>query len=281
MDHRWLRPACLMLGLLGLGLVGAVPGENPPGVPVQGISLEQFKPQWRVGDRWVVETTTLPLQAPLGQEGAPPVKPVQWQFSVRALERLFDRECYRIEVQPLPIRTPSPVTTFWVDRQSLVLRQVQAQLAVAGRLHTMTESYQFGSGQPTPVQGPLTALPIDLPLFTAGRAKGLQQFAYEAVAGPSGKKALGDVGFLMSIQQEMVPATAEHAKSLLPEGFAKVLDTKPTVEVRLKSIQGRVRQLWRPGCPWPVYADNGPTVARLVKIVPAPTQPNNPPEVRP
>ena len=39
--------------------------------------------------------------------------------------------------------------------------------------------FEFSSGQPSPVLGPLTALPVDLPLFVGGEAKGMQTFAYE------------------------------------------------------------------------------------------------------
>jgi hypothetical protein len=35
----------------------------------------------------------------------------------------------------------------------------------------------------------------------------------------------------------------------------------------------QVRQLWTAGVPWPVYSDNGITISRLVKVIPAPHSP--------
>ena len=281
MGYQTIKWTCWLLGLFSLSLLPPARSQPPEAPGDRAISLESFRPQWHVGDRWIVETTTLPVQASLGREATTRGKPISWQFSVRAVERLFDCDCYRIEVRPLPVGSSPSLTTLWVERRSLSLRQVQTQLMVAGQLRRMTESYRFNNGQPAPILGPLTALPLDLPLFTAGRAKGLQRFSYEAVAGPSGRKALGDLGFLISVEQEIAPATAQRAKALLPQDFAKDLETKPAIEVRLKSRQSQVRQLWKPGCPWPVYVDNGPTVARLVKVVPAAAQPNHSPEVQP
>lgn len=271
------RISCAGLGLMAIVLAVQAPAQRPPGGPGDDSGIEQLRPQWRVGDQWVVETATLQIQnAAVGvkpQRG----QPIQWQFTVVGQQQLQGRDCYQIEARPIG-QSQTPITQIWVDRRSLALCQLQTQAAVGGQWKTVTESYQFPNGQPAPVQGPLTALPIDLPLFLGGGMKGSQEFTYEVTAGPEGRKALGDVGFAMSIQQDTDTAPPQEVKSLLGDEFTKDLTTKPVVEVRLKSALGQVRQLWQAGSPWPVYADNGTTIARLVKTT-AP-QPNARPEVR-
>jgi hypothetical protein len=272
------RINCAGFGLMAIVLAVQAPAQRPPGRSGEAAGIEQLRPQWRVGDQWVVETATLQIQN--AAVGVKPERgePIQWQFTVTGIDKLQGRDCYQIEARPLG-QSASPTTRMWVDRQSLALCQLQSQAAVGGQWKTITESYQFPNGQPAPVQGPLSALPIDLPLFLSGGMKGSQQFSYEVTAGPEGRKALGDVGFAMNVQQETDTAPPQEVKGLLGDEFTKDLEAKPVVEVRLKSAMGQVRQLWQAGSPWPVYADNGTTIARLVKTTAA--RPNNRSEVRP
>jgi hypothetical protein len=58
----------------------------------------------------------------------------------------------------------------------------------------------------------------------------------------------------------------QFAKSLTDDAFSKSLTTRPVTEVRLKSLGREVRQLWQAQRPWPIYSDNGYTVARLVSV---------------
>jgi hypothetical protein len=262
--------------IAAIGLVAVNPlRADAPRLNERAVTAEQLRPRWHAGDQWTIESTTMQLQIGGGKQEVGRGRPITWQFRVAGTEKLGGRDCWRVEVRPLVPGRNQPVTTFWVDRESMAMQQFQSQVTVAGGLRTMTESYQFSSGQPAPVQGPLTALPIDLPLFAGGQMKGAQQFTYEAVPGPAGQKAVGEMGFVMNVQQEIETAKPAQIKELLADEFAKDLQTKTTVEVRLKSPQGRVRQLWQPGAPWPVYTDNGPTVARLVKYTPAAPSPHS------
>ena len=109
-------------------------------------------------------------------------------------------------------------------------------------------------------------MPLDLPLFRGGEAKGMETFSYETNVGQAGTKALGNVGFLYEIQQQSSVADAGQIKGLIDDGFSKDIAAKPVVEVNLKRFDRQVRQLWQPGCPWPVYADNGCTTAKLIRV---------------
>jgi hypothetical protein len=232
-----------------------------------------------VGDRWVVETVTRQVQISRPQPPAGQGTSVRWQFTVRGVERVAGVDCYRVEVRPTVAGPSQPLTILWADRQTLTLRRFQTELRVAGNLVTVTENYEPVGGQPTPVQCPLTALPIDMPTFAGGQSKGLQQFNYDAVVGTGGKKGIGDLGFHFEISQDVAAAKIDDVRKLLGEGFSKDLDAQPIMEVRLKTIEREVRQMWRAGSPWPVYCQSGPTTARLLTVTTAATSGAKPGEV--
>ena len=237
-------------------------------------SLQQFRPQWKLGDAWVVETSSLPLQARADLTQMVRSRPIQWQFTVQKYEKIIADDCFRVVVRCLLPGPPQPVTVLWIDRKSQTLRQIQTQIPVAGRFCMMTEDYRAVGAQKSPVLGPLSALPIDLPLFQGNAAKGLESFSYEVNDGPAGKKkALGDVGFIYDVEQAVASPSRQHVKDLVPQGFTKDLDARPMVEVHMKSAGRQVQQLWQAGLPWPVYADNGTTISRLVKVIPGSSEP--------
>jgi hypothetical protein len=167
-----------------------------------------------------------------------------------------------------------------VDRQAFVLVQLQAQVFVAGKRCTIMESYEFPGQRPSPVLGPLTALPVDLPLLHGGRPKGIQNFTFKAVAGPPGTKAIGDLAFAYNVAQSLNVRPSEDARSRLLGDFAKSLASEPLLEVTLKTVDREVTQLWLAGLPWPAYCENGATVARLVRWTPSENQPPEDTEVR-
>jgi hypothetical protein len=276
-NTRWHLAAAL-LGLCGgaLLLTGAAPGgADPPPKPGDGPGVGQLKPRWRPGQKWEVET--IGQQIPFGDR--PKVqqksKPLLWEFTVLEPQKLGDQNCIRVQVQAKTGGRTQPLTTLWLDEKSLAIRQVQTQLPVQGTLRTVTESYQFASGQPAPVLTPLTAIPLDMPVFLEG-TKGVK-FTYEAVSGAEGKKDPNDVGFAFEVEQEVNEAGADavkglQAKGLLSEDFTKDLQAKPLVEVRLKAGRRKVQQLWQAGLPWPAYSNNGVTQARLVRVLPPPKE---------
>lgn len=230
-----------------------------------GETSDRFRPTWHVGDRWTIETQTRQIQvgAPPGQ--TPLGKPVRWQFTVQGKEKVGGRDCFQVQVQCLlQAARPQPQTTLWVDAQSLALRQVQTQLTVGGQVRTLTESYQFPGQQPTPVMGPFSALPLDMPLLLGGRTKGSQSFNYEAIPGPGGTKAIGEMGFAFEVTQDLDTQPPQQSRNLLHTEFIKSLGNRPLLEVKLKTFGRSVKQLWQAGLPWPAYSENGTTVARLV-----------------
>lgn len=246
---------------------------DAPSGATRSANMELITPQWGAGDSWVVETASLPVQVRGTLDPTIRSKPIQWQFTVQRYEKVVGDDCYRVVVKCLE-PGPQPTTVLWIDRATQTLRQVETEFPVRGGFKKVVENYQFSAGRKSPVLGPLTALPLDLPFFQGNRTKSLESYSYEASAGPAGSKALGDIGFIYEVEQDVTTPSAQHVKGLLPDAYMKDLNTRPVVEVRLRSAGRQVRQLWRPGLPWPVYADNGVTVARLVKVHSA-TQPGN------
>ena len=238
--------------------VSAAP--EPAGPAEASVSL---RPTWRVGDRWVVETRTRAIQ--VREEPADEAAAVRWEFVVAGREAFGGREAFRVRVRCLD-QGPGPAVTLWVDAATLTLRQVQAQLPTPGGFRTVTETYRADADLPTPVLGPLTALPLDLPAFLPSGAKGLETFQYEALPGPAGTKAVGEVGFLYAVQQTVEPADAAGIKGLLDGPFAADGDRQPARRVRLRGSDRSVEQLWKPALPWPVWSNNGRTTARLVEV---------------
>ena len=262
----WLSAGAV---LVLIGLSRLVPAEPPASPPADGDAALQ--PKWQVGQKWVVETANQLVQSgsdsggKLADQGAP----VQWEFTVQEPEQLGGKKCHRVSIRCLVEGgRQQPVAAFWADQDTLALKQIQTQLPVQGQFRTVTESYQFAEGQPSPVLGPLSAIPLDMPLFLPGKTKDLGEFTYEAVQGPAGQKAADDVGFSVGVKQRIKALKADDVKGLLDKDFAKGLKDEPVYEVRLETNMRSVRQLWQPGKPWPSYSSNGSTVCRLTKLIP-------------
>src|SRR4051794_40298856 len=70
---------------------------DPPTLPKE----DDLKPHWHVGDSWIVETSTKPVQS----RGAPPREPIvsQWKFKVTAEEKLGEDKCFRLDITSEPL----------------------------------------------------------------------------------------------------------------------------------------------------------------------------------
>ena len=237
----------------------------------QELVVEKLRPTWRVGDRWVIETQPQPVQRreTLAKD-APSARPLTWRFTVQAEEQVAKRPCFRVQIECVDANVQAPVTRLWVDRDSYALRQIQTQQTIAGEVRTMTESYEFPTGQPSPVVvATSVVLPVDLPVFQQADTKGSKRFEFEAIQGPAGVKALDDLSFSYAIEQDVSGAQEDQVKGLLHEEFTKTLTREPIANVRLSTGSRQVRQLWQANLPWPAFSDNGVTRSRLVKVEPA------------
>ncbi len=268
-----------LLAICSSGLAQQVEATTPVRSPEtqRSATTQPLTPNWNLGDKWTVEAAGRSVQTRRGGE-LPMLKPIQWQFALSRFEKSLTHDCFRVEVRCLESVDGHPLTILWVDRDTRALRQVTTEIPVPGGFQQMTVSYEFENGQPGPVLGPLTALPIDLPATLTTNAKRLEAFQYTASIGPPGKKEIGDLAFAHDVERHVAPIAAAEVRQLMVGTFAKSLEggaaakalsdealvERPVTEVRLKSANREIRQLWQTGNPWPIYCDNGYCVSRLV-----------------
>lgn len=226
-------------------------------------SIGDIRPNWQVGDKWVIETRTRMIQERRTTESAFG-SGIQWQFEVARREKINGVEAVVLNVKCLADDRPSPSITIVVDSDSSMIRSIRSTIPVGSGFHTITESYKTDSGQTSPILGPWPALPIDLPAFVTG-AKGALEFDYQSYSGAGEDKRIGDLGFSFRVKQEERELDADGVKKLLHSDFTKEVAIGRTVEVNLRTAHRTVRQLWQQDLPWPMYSDNGSTVSRLVQ----------------
>lgn len=249
-----LSLAVVLLGLTTIVAVAQGTGDKPPG---------KVGPAWSVGDTWTVRATAIQSQDSTETEQQEKAKtPVDWRFIVVGKEDIKDRPCFRVSVTCLDEGRQQPITTLWFDVDKRTLSRVEAKIVVKGSWHVFTETYVAEGGKPTPVLGPIPALPLDFPVFTSdGVTKDLGAQTYETIYGNAGTKSLGDVGFAFMVDQSVTPVKTDHVKSLAPES-----EGDSVVEVEIRGAGRSITQLWQPDTPWPIYSNNGMTEARLLEV---------------
>jgi len=260
------RPLTIVLGCLAamagpiLWSCWAAQGAGPPEAAAAAVSLDP--PNWRVGDKWVVETRTEPIQGGAALLAAKPL-PVRWQFRVVSQEKVAGRECFRVEVECMAQGPVRPNSTLWCDKSSLFLRQFQTQVAFNGTYRTIQESYECSKSLSSPVLTMINALPLALPAFLPKGAKADGSFTYLSQPLPAGVKDLGVVKFAHTVKQAVLPPGSKSLEKL-PQEVAKTKAERPVVEVQLADGRQSIVQLWQQGAPWPVYVNMGRTQAWLV-----------------
>ena len=216
----------------------------------------QVGPHWTIGTTWRVEATNLQKQGGIQKQ----VKPVVWVFTVIGETTVSGRGCYEVAIRCQEDESDrQPRISLWVDKTSGMLVRMTSQIFVKGQWRTATETYAVAEGKSTAVFGSIPSLPLDMPMF-AGQtgSKDLDGMSYEVVTGPAGAKAIGEAGFTYDIRQAIKPVS---------EAGAKSLGDKDAVEVELRSgPKNRVRQIWTPDKPWPVYSTNGMSESRLLDV---------------
>ena len=270
------RPLALMLvtALLCLNVSAPVGSAESGDGPTDEVTVSESngaaavgRPQWRVGDTWVVETRTQPIQGREPPRDDEPVR-LRWQFRVNKIEKIAGEDCYRVDIECVTPGRTSPQTSLWCDTRTLFLRQFQTQLAFQGRYRTVQESYATAKGATAPVITLVNVLPLSMPAFAPPGTKGLEssgsaKFVCVSQPLPAGAKDPSVIRFRHSVQQSVRPAGPK-AVEALPEGFSKELGEEPLTEVELRTPGEQVKQLWRAGSPWPVYVEQGRTKAYLV-----------------
>ena len=91
---------------------------------------------------------------------------------------------------------------------------------------------------------PITAIPLDLPVFQPNRAKSDATYAYRVSPGPVGAKSTGMLFQNVIRQQANAPSKAMVRQLSLDRAKGK---GSSSIEVRIQSGERTVSQVWREG----------------------------------
>jgi len=241
-------------------------------------NLQQHNPidvqvgrNWQIGTTWSIETVSLQRQGTMKTQSSP----VVWVFTVVGETKIGSRDCFEVVIRCKDDSDRRPHVSIWVDKVSGMLMRVTTQTFVQGQWRTLTETYSPLEGKSTAVFGSIPSLPLDMPLFTGETgSKIIDGMTYEVVTGNVETKALGEVGFAYQVDQSIQPVPEEQSHELSrAKSLVASFNLKDAVEVELKSgAKTRVRQIWVPDQPWPVYSTNGVSESRLLDVT-IPQQP--------
>jgi hypothetical protein len=198
------------------------------------------------------------------------VRKVQWQFQVGKVEKIDGQDCYAVDVKCMAAggRDAKP-TRLWLNKNTLGLEQIEEQLPIQGKYKPVKERYK-AQGRTAPVFVPITAIPLDMPVFLPSEDKGTTDFGYQAIIpDEEGKKALDDVGFKFQVKQTTQAPNRDELKDLVAEEFTKGLAEKKVLEFKFEAGRRKARQIWQEGQPWPLYSSNGLIEAQLIEVKPA------------
>jgi len=246
-------------------LLSADPAGSQQPAGDAGAAAELTRPEWKVGDSWIVETETDPIQGRSAVLAAK-LPLLKWKFVVAGEDKVQGADCYRIEVACIAGGSPTKAT-MWCDKETMFLRQLQTWVYAAGERQSIVESFAAGSQAiSAPVLPAVNALPLDMPAFPQAGQKSLggeKSFRFKSTPQAAGAKADGAVAFSTQVTQKIGKPDEARKKALGPDRSKSI--TAP-VQVDLESSGRSVKQVWQNGRPWPEYSDNGRTRARLLTV---------------
>ena len=115
MRQFWLGLSCVSVLLWGCLSDTAQPqtDDGPRGnTPQAGTAT--IRPQWKVGDQWIVETATRSLQArSRNADSGDDLVRTRWKFTVAKQEKLGGRDVLRIDIRCLDRRARQPGAMIW------------------------------------------------------------------------------------------------------------------------------------------------------------------------
>lgn len=221
-------------------------------------------PDWSVGDTWVVETRTAPVQERVSNEKTNNIK-LLWRFEVVGIDDLRGRPHKQIEVKPIRDGRVNPRIRFWTDAKTGFLSKVERQIPFGGKFRQMVQEYESTIGGYAPAMPEITGLPIDLPAFLPPGSKKIGNFQVVSKSGGQAKR-IGGLTFATNIRQSLTKPnqqTVTQSNQGKPASKA-LLNPDELVEVVIDSQTRKVRQLWKKGANWPEYVDNGRTKSWLL-----------------
>jgi len=264
--------AVLSLTALLLALSGSCRHSQPASASPSQSLPEAWKPEWKVGDWWVLKFRVRGLRSSATTNSSPDsiwrLPPVRVLFEVTGIKRVNGRNCYAIRTRrlPLPERLPWAKYTHYLRCDSLwLVRIAVSSMSNRDSGTVQTKNRDFGEGHRGPSAGQLTwmgNLPA-FPLRTAGaEAEALRRVhGYPLVGQASQSVTTGQVRDFANAARALDMPSLEDS-----ECFRVHLQYYGIDSTHSLSPFSASDELWAPHLPWLLYAEDlGP-----------PKQPGNP-----
>lgn len=225
--------------------IQAAPLTGTPTLSAPADSTE-FRPEWRLGDSWVVEARYRNL-AEAADAWLPPVR---WRFHVRAQKEIAGEPCWMLHVVPLGRPDMKVQGVLWLSCRDLRPMRVADVFPVRGV--AKSKKREFNGPRITPLFSEGAMIPYDFPLFPLADDRG-DRGGPETGATVAGEKAVtsGKTTFVDQVSQSW---------KRLPGGFEVFLNDG--------GAKGVVRQIWLRGYPWAVLHVGQAVEARLIEPMP-------------
>jgi hypothetical protein len=205
-------------------------------------SDEGFRPNWQVGQSWVVEATYL--------QGVPGAtrwsEPMLWQFEVKNRTQIEGQDCLVVYITPKD-RPDWP-------HQAIVcvaagdLRPVKIIDLTSGREKPQARERRFNDGRMVPLIGDESLVPYTMPLFPLAANVEADEATNVATVGVQHSIVADDVTFVEEVKQSWRPNE---------KGY--------TIRLETTGSQGTITQKWTAEQPWAVESTSAAMKCRLIE----------------
>ena len=202
---------------------------------------DNFRPEWKIGDKWLVKAVYLSYLAEDKWSG-----PVFWEYEVPGLEGEGRKRCYILEIRDRDGRLNMNTRLEYRDEDLSIARAVMTKKMRGGE--EIVRSLTFKGG--TPVITEQTLTPYDSPVFP---------LEYPSFTEFSVIRMIDGLEAVEVIQQDVKEVSSMDEIQIQQSGNG-------LIEVKCSGKDGIVFvQYWDMNFPWPVYGVNNNMKYWLVK----------------
>lgn len=222
-----------------------------------------YVPQWKVGDRWVLEATYRDKLS--DEEGWLP--PVEWVFKVRAIRDIDSQQCYVVHVYPrnLDLKVQA---VLWLSVENLQpIRVIDIFPTAEGAGNSRRD---YDPNYPEPLSAPDSMIPYDLPVFPLVKteapvqnADGFDAYRREPEAAQYEKLSqVGGLSFRRTVGQKNLKPQRQYS-----DVFSAYRSSGEKFQVELAEARGgeTMTQLWQEGSPWAVSVETPDVKVKLMQ----------------
>ena len=192
---------------------------------------DNFRPTWKIGDRWLVKAVYLSHMDKEKWSG-----PVFWEYEVIGIEGEDQKRCYILEIRDRDGRLNLNTRLEYRDKD---LSLTKAKITKIRGGKELVRNLAFKGGIPVITEQTLT--PYDSPVFP---------LMYQPSAEFSFKRQIGDLEAVEVLRQDMREVSTVDGIQVKPS-------CSELIEVKCIGKDGIVFiQYWDRAYPWPIYGRN-------------------------